>query len=69
MREKTLLVKCDRCDTDVMLHLKKLKLENGAEMETYEDLPEGWLTDGKHDYCPNCARRYNEFRKEFFKYD
>lgn len=48
--------------------IEKSKIENGKTIETWEGLPEGWITtNDKKDLCPDCAERYRELQKKFFQ--
>ena len=68
MKENRLYIKCDRCGKEISVGIEKSKIENGKTIETWEGLPDGWITtNDKKDLCPDCARQYRELQKKFFQ--
>lgn len=58
----------DRCGKEISVGIEKSKIENGKTIETWEGLPDGWITtNDKKDLCPDCARQYSELQKRFFQ--
>lgn len=44
MKETRMHIKCDRCGKETSVGIEKSKIENGKTIETWEGLPEGWIT-------------------------
>ncbi len=66
MKETRMHIKCDRCGKETSVGIEKI--ENGKTIETWEGLPEGWITTiDKNDLCPDCVRQYRELQKKFFQ--
>lgn len=65
MRERRMYVECDRCKKSITLQLKKVK-EGGVSLEVAEDAQEGWLLEDGHDFCPDCAAKYQRYKKDFW---
>lgn len=62
MREKVMLVKCDRCGKDILLKKEDAK----TVVDTFECLPKGWETIDGNDLCPDCAEKYKTMLKGFY---
>lgn len=65
MKETRMYIKCDRCGNETSVGIEKSKIENGKTIETWEGLPEGWITTiDKNDLCPDCVRQYRELQTD-----
>ena len=65
MRERRMYVERDRCKKSITLQLKSIK-EGGVKLDVAEDAPEGWLHEDGHDFCPDCAQKYQRYKKDFW---
>ena len=62
MREKVMLVRCDRCGKEILL--KKEKAD--TVVDTFEQLPKGWKVMDGNDLCPECSDKYMSMIKGFY---
>ena len=63
MREKGMLVTCNRCGCTKFLKFIGIKFVCelpgsicAHEVEEYEDLPDGWTVYNGKDLCPKCSQ-------------